>query len=386
MGAWTPTCAVVAARHARRQHGIVTRAEYSSPAGGDGARHRLGHRGRRPRGAVPGGLPPGRRPGHVARTRAGRGPTRSNASARRRRSDDAPPPERCRRRGGRAPHLHGLPGHRPRARRSWSSAPRRVRCKDVEVAAPRGTHCPGRRREVDRIPVIGLAWTVVDLAATATPGPTDRTLLAHVLGTGRLPPGPAARGGAPHRRAPGSRPGRTRDPRHDRAPSTTCGRAPRGAWRTRAWRRGFPAPPPTAGSRRPPAPPTSSTSPGWTSASTWRSTVRITCCRSSDGGTGQRDREPPGRRVEGGAGAGRGGRRGRRRRVPNASGGRGDPVQSVTLRRSAHAQRGVERPRVDQSPAGQPAGWSVRTIWAPSSESWTSRTLSLSGSASSGAT
>ncbi len=110
---------------------------------------------------------------------------RIERQARRRRSDDAPGPSVAVA-GAAAAHLHGLPGF-ARAPSLVVVSSARVRCKDVEVAH-RAALTPADVDEVDRIPVVGLAWTVVDLAATSTRGP-GQDALAHVLGTGRCRPG-----------------------------------------------------------------------------------------------------------------------------------------------------------------------------------------------------
>lgn len=88
--------------------------------------------------------------------------------------------------GPAAAHLHGLPGY-TRAPEVRVIASRRVRSARIAVG-----HCAALTaadvEEVDRIPVVSLAWATVELAATATRGPAA-DLLAHVLGTGRCRPG-----------------------------------------------------------------------------------------------------------------------------------------------------------------------------------------------------
>lgn len=88
--------------------------------------------------------------------------------------------------GAAAAHLHRLPGF-ARPPELAVVASRRVRSSSVRVSHVR-TLAAADVVEVDRIPVVSLAWATVDLAATATHGP-GVDVVAHVLGTGRCRPG-----------------------------------------------------------------------------------------------------------------------------------------------------------------------------------------------------
>lgn len=171
------------ARHARRHHGVVTR-EYLLA---------LGVTGRAIDWAIEAGdlvvLFPGvyRLAGvpDTWRARALAAVRRIERQSRRRRGDGTRGPSVALA-GPAAAHLHGLPGF-ARAPSLLVVSSARIRCKDVAVAH-RAALTPADVDEVDRIPVVSLAWTVVDLAATATSGP-GQDALAHVLGTGRCRPG-----------------------------------------------------------------------------------------------------------------------------------------------------------------------------------------------------
>lgn len=188
------------ARHARRHHGIVTREQLLA----FGATSR----------AVDWGVGNGDLtvllPGvyRVAgapdswRGRALAAVWRVDRQARRRLRHDATDPVVALA-GPAAAHLHGLPGY-GRAPELVVVASRRVRSKDLRVVH-RAALTTADVEEVDRIPVVGLAWTAVDLAADGARR-SDSDLLAHVLGTGRCRPGQLL--GPAHRTI--ELPGRTR--------------------------------------------------------------------------------------------------------------------------------------------------------------------------------
>lgn len=96
--------------------------------------------------------------------------------------------------GGAAAHLHGLPGHsRPpeltvvtsrRCRSTAADIRRRTSLTEVDVV------------EIDRIPATSLAWSCVETAGSGS-AEERGDLVAHVLGTNRLPAGQLL--GAAHR-------------------------------------------------------------------------------------------------------------------------------------------------------------------------------------------
>ena len=111
--------------------------------------------------------------------------------------------------GPAAAHLHGLPGF-GRAPTLLVVTSRRVR--STVPVMHRTALTTADIAEVDGIPVTGLAWTAIDLAASSTRGPAG-DLVAHVLGTGRCRPGQLL--GPAHRTI--ELPGRTRIIREIRA-------------------------------------------------------------------------------------------------------------------------------------------------------------------------
>ena len=108
--------------------------------------------------------------------------------------DGAPPPVVAVG-GAAAAHLHGLPGH-DRAPRLALVAARRSRAGGGVAVAVRPSLSPADVVTVDRIPVTSLAWSAVEVAARA-PAADRRDMLAHLLATGRTRPGQLL--GAAHR-------------------------------------------------------------------------------------------------------------------------------------------------------------------------------------------
>ena len=97
--------------------------------------------------------------------------------------------------GDAAAHLHGLPGH-ARPPRLVLVAPRRSRAGGHVPIAVRPSLTPADVVTVDRIPVTSLAWSAVETTAGA-PMQDRRDLLAHLIATGRVGPGQLL--GAAHR-------------------------------------------------------------------------------------------------------------------------------------------------------------------------------------------
>lgn len=85
--------------------------------------------------------------------------------------------------GPSAAHLHGLPGF-GRAPRIVVSTSRRCRSRLVETSTSHALE-QGDVVEVDGIPTTGLAWTLLDVATTASRSQVE-DLVVHVLGRERL--------------------------------------------------------------------------------------------------------------------------------------------------------------------------------------------------------
>ena len=169
--------------HARRHHGLITREQLLG----------LGATGRAIDWAIAAGDLTAVFPGvyRVAgapdtwRGRALAAVWRIDRQARRRRGGDGRPATAVAVTGPAAAHLHGLPGF-GRPPRLLVVASRRVR--STVPVVHRAALTTADIDEVDGIPVTGLAWTTVDLAASCARGPAS-DLVAHVLGTGRCRPG-----------------------------------------------------------------------------------------------------------------------------------------------------------------------------------------------------